>query len=327
MTDDAAAGARDAAEAGPRGAREYVESPRSYREVLVVLAVLALGFGCDAALGSGGAVAHLPGWLVAAVLVAGADALIVASARATRTLVVTADELWVGEEFVPRDEIAGQAPAGDVPAELPVLGWPHGRAAAKGAVLRLADGRDVLVPTRRPDALLAALGVGATAPRSVPDVRVATEADLATLPELDARAGVVFRVAGYALPELPLSPDALADAAAVFVVGDPPDGFAWLDEVDGLAHLQEIAVAPRAMRTGLGSRLLEHACAWAGAAGHPALTLTTYADVPWNGPWYAARGFVEVDDPTPGLRAIRDHERDVGLDDVGRRIVMRRTLS
>jgi hypothetical protein len=48
--------------------------------------------------------------------------------------------------------------------------------------------------------------------------------------------------------------------------------------------------------------------------------------VPWNGPYYAKRGFMEVADPSPGLRAVRDQERGVGLDAVGRRIVMRRAL-
>jgi hypothetical protein len=48
--------------------------------------------------------------------------------------------------------------------------------------------------------------------------------------------------------------------------------------------------------------------------------------VPWNGPYYAARGFVEVDDVTPGVVALREREQRLGLDEVGRRIVMRRDL-
>jgi GNAT superfamily N-acetyltransferase len=80
------------------------------------------------------------------------------------------------------------------------------------------------------------------------------------------------------------------------------------------------------MRQGIGSALVERACEWARAHDYPAITLTTYADVPWNGPYYAKRGFMEVADPSPGLRAVRDQERGVGLDAVGRRIVMRRAL-
>lgn len=57
-----------------------------------------------------------------------------------------------------------------------------------------------------------------------------------------------------------------------------------------------------------------------------AITLTAYADVPRNAPWYAARGFVEWPDVPPGLAAIRTWEVSAALDDVGRRIVMRRDL-
>ena len=34
--------------------------------------------------------------------------------------------------------------------------------------------------------------------------------------------------------------------------------------------------------------------AWAAEHGYDALTLATYRDVPWNGPFYASEGFVEV---------------------------------
>jgi hypothetical protein len=56
------------------------------------------------------------------------------------------------------------------------------------------------------------------------------------------------------------------------------------------------------------------------------MTLTTFRDVPWNAPFYARRGFAEVLDPSPGLAAVRDRERSLGLDAAGPRIVMRRTL-
>ena len=80
------------------------------------------------------------------------------------------------------------------------------------------------------------------------------------------------------------------------------------------------------MRRGVGSALLEAACTWARAAGYPAITLITFADVPWNAPFYAARGFAETAS-TPEIAELRDWERAVGLDAVGRRIVMRRDLT
>ena len=48
--------------------------------------------------------------------------------------------------------------------------------------------------------------------------------------------------------------------------------------------------------------------------GFAEITLTTYADVPWNAPFYAARGFTEVTDPAPYLQRRRAHEREQGYD-------------
>jgi hypothetical protein len=66
---------------------------------------------------------------------------------------------------------------------------------------------------------------------------------------------------------------------------------------------------------------------WSQAAGHPAVTLTTYRDVPWNGPWYRRRGFVDLADADlgPGLRAILERERAAGLEPPAR-IAMRRRV-
>lgn len=77
-----------------------------------------------------------------------------------------------------------------------------------------------------------------------------------------------------------------------------------------------------------GSALVEHIAAWSRDRGHPALTLTTYRDVPWNGPYYVRRGFRILDDAElgPGLRAIRDDEAARGLDRWPR-VAMRRDLS
>src|SRR6185437_4966258 len=54
----------------------------------------------------------------------------------------------------------------------------------------------------------------------------------------------------------------------------------------------------------------------AAADGLPALTLTTFAHVPWNAPYYVRCGFRILDDAevTPGLRAIRQREAAIGLD-------------
>ena len=60
------------------------------------------------------------------------------------------------------------------------------------------------------------------------------------------------------------------------------------------------------------------------ARGYAELTLTTYADVPWNAPFYAARGFAVVDDPAPYLQRQRAHEQEQGYDRHGPRVAMSR---
>ena len=68
-------------------------------------------------------------------------------------------------------------------------------------------------------------------------------------------------------------------------------------------------------------------CEWALTRGHSAVTLTTFRDVPWNGPFYAKLGFQQVDNPPKGLAAIRQHEKDIGDDDLGPRIAMQKDLT
>ena len=59
-----------------------------------------------------------------------------------------------------------------------------------------------------------------------------------------------------------------------------------------------------------------------GALHLPAVTLTTFRDVPWNAPFYARLGFRVIEALSPGLQAIRDHERDIGDDAFGSRVAM-----
>jgi GNAT superfamily N-acetyltransferase len=93
-------------------------------------------------------------------------------------------------------------------------------------------------------------------------------------------------------------------------------GYALADVVDGHGHLEQVSVHPDAGRRGLGRALVQTVIEWATAEGFPRLTLLTFRDVPWNGPYYAALGFREVPDAalTPELLALRNREADLGLD-------------
>jgi ribosomal protein S18 acetylase RimI-like enzyme len=105
-------------------------------------------------------------------------------------------------------------------------------------------------------------------------------------------------------------------------------GFIVVDVVDGCAHVDEVAVTPTAGRRGHGASLLDVACRWAAREDLPAVTLTTFRDVPWNGPWYTKLGFRELAERewTPGIRAIRDEEQKKGLPGE-LRVVMRREVA
>jgi GNAT superfamily N-acetyltransferase len=300
----------------------YYEPAQTYRSAWALFGAFLAGFAADLALGHGSR--HAWAWLVAVVLVVGIDVLATRAARSLRSITVTGTELRVGENAVRRDSITGLADGVD--PTLPVFGLSRGQGlprATPGLALQLADGTVVVVPTRHPDRLAAALH----AVHEAPGIRPAEPDDLLVLPEIDERADSLFRVAGYELPEIPAPVQARREALAIFVAGRPAVGFVWLSELDGLVHIEELAVVPGRMRQGLGSALLAAACEWAAAAGYPAITLTTFADVAWNAPFYATRGFAVVEDLTPGLAAVRDKEREVGLDAVGQRVVMRRELS
>lgn len=163
--------------------------------------------------------------------------------------------------------------------------------------------------------------------RGTERVRIADDGDLEQLVEIETRADEIYSVDVVAqLPPSANDPVSLRSAAVVLVAERPPVGFARVDVVDGLAHLEQLSVLPEHTRRGLGTALVEAACRWAVDRGFPAMTLITFADVPWNAPFYASLGFVPVEGLTPGLLELRDWEHDLGLDRIGRRIVMRRDL-
>jgi len=75
-------------------------------------------------------------------------------------------------------------------------------------------------------------------------------------------------------------------------------GFALVRDLGGCAHLDELDVLPSHGQRGLGAGLLAAVCDWAHEARYPAVTLSTFRDVPWNGPFYQRRGFHVVEPST-----------------------------
>jgi GNAT superfamily N-acetyltransferase len=165
-------------------------------------------------------------------------------------------------------------------------------------------------------------------------IEPATPAELPRLVEVEIAADTLFEVAGYGRTPGPAGPDELAAAALVLVARHPldqagqadPIGYVQVELVDGQPHIEGLSVRPRNMRRGVGTALVEAACRWAAERGYRQITLCTFADVPWNGPFYARQGFTEITDIPPGVRELRRREAELGLDAMGRRCVLRREL-
>jgi ribosomal protein S18 acetylase RimI-like enzyme len=102
----------------------------------------------------------------------------------------------------------------------------------------------------------------------------------------------------------------------------PPVGFVHVLLIDGHAHLEQLSVLPEHQRRGIGAALIRAAMDEARAQGFDRLSLCTYRDVPWNGPFYRGVGFTEVTDLAPYERRLRDKEHELGLDINGVRVVM-----
>ncbi|MGW7438474.1 GNAT family N-acetyltransferase [Streptomyces sp. NPDC054849] len=148
--------------------------------------------------------------------------------------------------------------------------------------------------------------------------------ELTVLQDIERAAGHCFRDIG--MPEIaddePLTIgelDAYRQAGLAWVSvdeADVPVAYLIADRVDGNLHVEQVSVHPDHARRGIGRSLLEHLAELALREGVPALTLTTFTEVPWNAPYYARCGFLLLDDAalTPGLREIRAHEAAHGLD-------------
>jgi len=169
---------------------------------------------------------------------------------------------------------------------------------------------------------------------SLVQVRLARPGDIPAMQEIEIAAGRLFAEIGMQ--------DVADDGAheTEVLAGYVADGRAWsaehhgavcgyalVDVVDGAAHLEQVSVHPDQGRRGIGSHLIDVVAAWAIGRGFTALTLLTFSDVAWNGPYYRRLGFIDVPDADlgHGLAGLRAHEAELGLD-VSIRRAMRRDL-
>jgi ribosomal protein S18 acetylase RimI-like enzyme len=155
-------------------------------------------------------------------------------------------------------------------------------------------------------------------------VRRAHPADYEAMQWIEIEAGGLFATIGMT-PIAEDAPFSEAELAAFHAEGldwvavdaaDRPVGYLVGRHVDGRAHLEQVSVRPSFGRRRIGRALVGRLVDRAAREGLPAVTLTTFADVPWNAPYYAKLGFrpFDVDDRSPGLQRIRTEEAGHGLD-------------
>jgi GNAT superfamily N-acetyltransferase len=154
--------------------------------------------------------------------------------------------------------------------------------------------------------------------------------EIALLPDIEAAADTMFEALGIGPLPVPGTLEEFSAALIVLVAGDPPVGLCRIDGIDGIdgtmAHLEQLSVHPDHAGHGIGRALLRAGCSWAAEQGYPEITLSTYRDVSWNGPFYASEGFVERGSVDDFLRAHGLPPEEPVMGRFGTRVLMVRSL-
>ena len=166
-------------------------------------------------------------------------------------------------------------------------------------------------------------------------VRPPTADELPVLQDIEVAAGRLFAERGMALvaEHDPFTIEELrgfVERRMAWVAAPPvgaPVAYLVAEVIDGAGHVEQLTVHPGHAGKRLGVRLMDHFGGWCEGRGLPAVTLTTFAEVPWNRPYYERLGFRVLgdDEVTPGLVAIRTYEDAIGLD-AWPRVCMRREI-
>lgn len=131
-------------------------------------------------------------------------------------------------------------------------------------------------------------------------IRPLGESDYALIPDLETEADRLYatvpELAGY-LFEANASPDILKSAyppgsGLIAEIEGDVVAFAVFRPIDDALYLGQISVHPACQQRGIGKALLKGVLDHARRAGFPAVSLLTFAAVPFNGPWYRRAGFV-----------------------------------
>jgi GNAT superfamily N-acetyltransferase len=153
-----------------------------------------------------------------------------------------------------------------------------------------------------------------------PLVRLAGKADLANLQAIERVAATLFP--DGRIPDvddvMPIGDLERAMESGLLLVATSPClvvGFAMAQEQDGFLHLAVMAVHPDHGNRGVGRKLVLAMIDEAARRKHRGVTLTTFADLPWNGPFYRKTGFRMLSDSelSPALRNLLAQEERLGM--------------
>lgn len=130
-------------------------------------------------------------------------------------------------------------------------------------------------------------------------LRLARPDDAAAMPGIERAAAVAFAGEPTIDPALTRSEADYARLirkghSLVAHVGEAMAGFLVAEPFRRELHIWEMDVAPAFQQRGIGAGLVRAAQIDARNTGFKALTLTTFRDLAWNGPFYARLGFEEV---------------------------------
>jgi len=150
-------------------------------------------------------------------------------------------------------------------------------------------------------------------------IRPAIDRDLPLLPAIELAAAAQFRQTAYPhMADAPLASehtDLTQDKVWVANVAGELAGFAIVRAHQDALHIQEIDVDPKFARRGIGAALIRAVNDWARTQRVPNITLTTFDNVPWNGPYYERLGFAILPEVawTADLQSVRQAEQLAGL--------------
>lgn len=150
-------------------------------------------------------------------------------------------------------------------------------------------------------------------------IRLARLADAEALPAIERAAGELFQtvegLAGVAgMHAIPAEEQRRMIRKGHSLIAESEGGivgFLSTEPFDRELHIREFSVHPEHQGRGIGSVLLRAVAIDAHNSGFRAITLTTFGDVPWNGPFYARHGFETISDLDAHPRLAADIEREV----------------